>query len=327
VGNQGIARFGREVIKRLPNVETLPSSVRLFNPIDPLWLSWVIRRKAPSVYFSPGFNPPWRSSVPFVFVIHDLNYIDCSENSDFLRKAYFNNIVKPACRRAAKIITVSDFSGDRIVEWAGIPAERVEKVVEGVGSDFTPNGGRFDIGRPYILYVGNRLPHKNLPRLFTALAVARIDCKLYLTGDPDSTVSKLATSRGISDRILFTGNVNDASLANLYRGAAAVVLPSLYEGFGLPIIEAMACGVPVLTSNVTSMPEIAGDAAVLVDPRSVEDIAAGLDSILSDQALRSKLVASGLIQAAKYSWDTTASQIAAILLSESRRRAGETLLL
>lgn len=320
VGHQGIARFGSEVIRRLPNVEFLPDKIGLFNPIDPLWLSWSIRRANPTIYFSPGFNPPLRSKVPFVFVIHDLNYIDCRENSEPLRRAYFNYLVKPACKRAAKVITVSNFSKNRIIDWGELPPDRIEVVGGGIGAEFSPQGEKADIGCPYILYVGNKLPHKNLPRLLFAIAKAKLDCRLLLTGRPDTFLNRLADQLGASHMIRFVGAVTDVELAKLYRGARAVVLPSLYEGFGLPIVEAMASGVPVLTSNITSMPEIAGEAALLVNPLSVDDIADGIQKIVSDNELRSTLVKLGLKQVERFNWDNTAAKILAVLQKESNER-------
>lgn len=312
-GHQGIARFSENVLQRLPGVMELPPGSRLFHPLDPIWLSRVIAKLQPRVYFSPGFNPPISSKRPFVFVVHDLNYVRCRENSDALRRAYFELIVRPACRRAVKVLTVSEFSRRQIVEWARISPDRVLNVSAGVDASFTDRGARYAPGFSYVLYVGNRLPHKNLPRLFQAFAIAGGDCKLMLSGSPDRHTIELARKHGVEHAIRFSGIVSNDALPALYRGARAVVLPSLFEGFGLPVLEAMACGVPVLASNRTSIPEVAGDGALLVDPESIDEIADGLTRVIGDSSLRARLVASGLQQAAKFSWDTTAQSIMTLL--------------
>jgi glycosyltransferase involved in cell wall biosynthesis len=306
-GPHGIAKFSAQVLRRLPEAVPLPAGLGLFHPLDPLWLSVVVSWLAPRVYFSPGFNPPLLSTRPFVFVVHDLNYVHCRENSDPLRRLYFNSVVRPACRRAACVLTVSEFSKRQIVDWARIPERRVVNVSAGVDPQFRPDGARHAPGYPYVLYVGNRLAHKNLPRLFAGFAAARLDCKLLLLGQADAQMESLARHHEISDKVRYAGVVDDVDMPALYRGATAVVLPSLFEGFGLPAIEAMACGVPVLASNATSLPEVVGAAALLVDPRSIAAIDAGLRQITSDATLRSTLAGLGLHQAARYSWDATAA--------------------
>lgn len=309
VGASGIARFSAQILQRLSGVVPLPPGLRLFHPLDPIWLSLAIRRLAPKVYFSPGFNPPLASSRPFVFVIHDLNYIHCPENSDALRRLYFNTLVRSGCSKAARVLTVSQFSRAQIIEWARIPAEQVVNVGAGVGAAFRRTGPRYEPGYPYVLYVGNRLAHKNLARLYAAFASAATDCMLLLTGVADAKTLQLAKEHGIEERVRFAGDITEEELPSFYRGARALVLPSLFEGFGLPVIEAMASGIPVLTSTATSLPEIAGDAALLVDPRSVESIAHGLVRITTEEALRETLIVRGLRRAAEYSWDKTAGAV------------------
>lgn len=317
-GPQGIARFGAEVFKRLPGVYPLPSAMPLFNPIDPLWLSWQIRRTTADVFFTPGFNVPAVTAKPFVFVVHDLNYVYCPESSDFLRRSYFDWLVRPACRRAARVLTVSDFSRHQIVEWSGISESRVVNVGNGVGPEFTTDGDHFNPGFPYFLYIGNRLPHKNLPGLITAFARSRLSCKLMLTGEADERLLRVATQLGIRSSLCFSGRVSDEKLAALIRGASAVVLVSKSEGFGLPIVEAMACGIPVVASKSAAIPEIAGSAALLVDPNSVEDIANALVSITEDSGLREQLRKRGLAQAARFTWEKTTDLIRAVLCEVSQ---------
>ena len=166
-------------------------------------------------------------------------------------------------------------------------------------------------GYPYLLSVSNRKPHKNEPRLLAAFASANIDpsIRLVMTGKPTEELLSQAKALGILGRLEFSGRVEESELPGLYRGALGLLFPSLYEGFGLPVIEAMSCGIPVLTSNTTSLPEVAGDAALLVDPDSVESITLGIDALCKDTALRQELCTRGLLQAAKFSWDETIRKV------------------
>lgn len=164
---------------------------------------------------------------------------------------------------------------------------------------------------PYVICVSNRKGHKNESRLLDAFALAKLpaDVKLVLTGTPDSALLARALSLNIGSRLVFSGNLDEERLADLYRGALFLIFPSLYEGFGLPIIEAFSCGTPVITSNVTAMPEIAGEAACLVDPNNVEDIANSIDDLYQSQDLRAALRKKGLIRARSFNWQAVVDRI------------------
>ena len=144
-----------------------------------------------------------------------------------------------------------------------------------------------------------------------AFAKAQIDAKirLVLTGDPAAEIAECVDRNHAAARVHFVGVVPEIALPSLYRGAEALIFPSLYEGFGLPVLEAMACGTPVVTANITAMPETAGDAALLVDPTSVEQIRAAIEQIVSDTSLRQRLLDKGVTQAAQFSWVSTAAKV------------------
>jgi len=319
-GPHGIARFATEIAQRLPQLQPLQASLPLFHPLDPWRLAREVRRVRPHVFFSPGFNAPVATPrVPLVFTVHDLNYVHFAPNTTVLKRAYFAMIVKPACRRAARVLTVSEFSRRQIAEWAGIPEQSVVNVGNGVSASFTPVGERHSPGFPYILFVGSQAPHKNLERLARALARsrARREVKLLVTGQPTPETRRWLAEPALSSCVEFAGSVSDEMLPRYYRGALALAMPSLFEGFGLPVAEAMACGSPVITSNRTSLPEIAGDAAVLVDPGDTEAIAAALDQVVYESALRQSLVEKGTRRAAAFSWNATAAAIGAVLAEAS----------
>jgi glycosyltransferase involved in cell wall biosynthesis len=208
------------------------------------------------------------------------------------------------------VLTVSEYSRNEIREWAQVGDEKVVNVGNGVGLQFCGSGGRYDPGYPYLLYVGSHKPHKNLARLLKAFAISgvRRSVRLVLTGARDSKISARVEDLGLNGDVRFVEFPGDESLADLYRGAEGFVFPSLYEGFGLPPLEAMACGVPVLTSNVCSLPEVVGDAAILVDPLDVDAIADGIRRLVCDSELRARLQTEGPLRARRFSWAETAKR-------------------
>jgi glycosyltransferase involved in cell wall biosynthesis len=316
----GIGRFAREVIPRLDGVELLRDGPRVLHPAEPLWLAGVLARRRPDLYFTPGFNVPAWSPVPFVFMLWDLIHLHIEQRGGRAKRAYFNTVIRRAARAARVVVTGSTASREEIVEWAEIAAERVEVVPAGVAPAFGPEGPAADPGYPYVLYVGNRRPHKNLPRLLEAFAHANgcAPLSLVLTGPPDGETERLARGLGIGDRVVFAGRVPERDLPALYRGARAVALPSLYEGFGLPALEAMASGTPLVAAAATSLPELVGDAAILVDPREVHALASALERLHGDEALRTELRARGLERAAAYTWERSASLLGSVLERAAR---------
>jgi glycosyltransferase involved in cell wall biosynthesis len=315
IGDHGIGRFAAEIQKRLPFLIPFEHPRRPWDPFDPLLLSAALWRHAPSLFFSPGYNSPAVSARPFVFTLHDLNHLRVPENSNALKRAYYRYCIRPACDRAAYVLTVSEYSKAEIVQWAGIPAEKVINVGNGVDYPFIPLGPAYDIGGPYLLYVGSRKANKNIPRLLKAFAVSGVyrDIRLVLSGGANDAVMKQVYQLGLADSITFADASSNESLAELYRGAHAFLFVSFYEGFGLPPLEAMACGTPVLTSNVCSLPEVVGDAAILVDPYDVDAIADGIRRIAGETDLRTELKRKGLAQARKFSWDQTACKTRQVL--------------
>ncbi len=316
-GHYGIGRFATEVLKAWPTVMHFSPGLapHPFHKLDPIWTVFQILTRRPRLYFSLGFNPPFWSPVPFVFTLYDLILLRFPQEASRLMQPYFKYVVRPAARRAKFVLTCSEFSKQEIMAWAKIPGEKVKVVGCGVDDRFCQEGDRYNPDFPYLLYVGNHQPHKNLPRLLKAFAQARIpmDLKLLLAGNPNSELMKLIDDLNINDRVEFAGFIDDAALPSYYRGAKALLFPSLYEGFGLPPIEAMACGVPVLTSNVTSLPEVVGDAALLVDPYRITEITQGIESIVLKQDLRNRLIQRGIHQAKRHSWRRTIAKTEAVL--------------
>lgn len=314
-GNHGIGRFSQELQKRLPGVEPLPILGPKLSPIDPIASTIALAGCRRGCFLSPGFNAPLRSPIPLYFTIHDLIHLRMPQESSPVRRLYYATVVRPAARRAARIFTVSEYSRREIVEWAGVDEGRVVVVGNGVAEAFTPApaGRASGAERPYFLHVGRRASNKNIGRLLAAYASLGpgVAADLVFTGAPDAPTLALADRLGIARAALrFSGDVDDAQLADLYRGAVALVFPSTYEGFGIPVVEAMACGTPVVTAAATATREVAGEGnALLVDPLREDELAAAMLRLLDDQSLRAQLAARGLARAREFTWTVVARRV------------------
>lgn len=251
-----------------------------------------------------------------VVTIHDVTFFRIPERYPPVRRFYMQAMTRLGARVADAIIVPSNAVRNDVVRTLRVPQSKVTTVYEAAASQFVRiDGGaagavarEYGINCPYVLGVGSLEPGKNHARLIHAMRALRdegIEHRLVLVGQKAwkfEDVFALVDRLGMSDRVVYLGYVKDEHLPALYSGAAAFAFPSLYEGFGLCIVEAMACGVPVLTSNISATAEVAGDAALLVDPLSVDAIRDGLRSLLENEGLRADLAARGLERASQFSW-------------------------
>ena len=319
IGNHGIGRFASRVLPGL-DYRPVPLASHPAAPLDALRLTHALGKLTRNdLFFSPGYNTPLFCRSPFIFTIHDLSHIYCSENSSPLIRLYYATVMKWACHRAARILTVSEFTRAQIVEWAGIQQEQVVNVSCGVDPSYQPGEDRYELPFPYLLCVSNRKRHKNEFRTVEAFARAGLAREIHLvfTGNPTDELVECVNRFQVSTSVHFVGIVPEEQMPSLYRSAEALVFVSLYEGFGLPVLEAMACGTPVLTSNAGALPELAGDATLLVSPTSVEQVSGALRKIVSDTALRRQLRGKGLARAANFSWPSTAARVTQLLTGKT----------
>jgi glycosyltransferase involved in cell wall biosynthesis len=244
--------------------------------------------------------------------------------------AYARGSMWSATRQAERILTVSEASKRDILRFFDIPEEKVRVIYNAIDERFlTPPDEattervrqRYQLDHSFVLYVGNIKPHKNLDRLIEAFGRARQEgppgLQLVVIGDEVSkypSLRQMVHRHKLDKHVRFLGFQPQETLASFYRLAGAFVFPSLYEGFGLPPLEAMACGTPVITSNVSSLPEVAGDAALLVDPYDVDALARAMVQVFADSALRQTLIARGFARARQFSWADSASKIHAVYM-------------
>lgn len=261
-----------------------------------------------------------------VVTIHDVTFFRIPERYPPARRHYMQTLTRLAARVADAIIVPSNTVRDDVIKTLRAPPEKITTVYEAAASRFksvapeiaSAVAREYGIEGAYVLSVGSLEPGKNRVRLIRAVGMMRdagAPCRLVVVGQKAWNYGEefaLVERLGLGDRISYLGYVAENDLPALYSGATAFAFPSLYEGFGLPVIEAMACGTPVLTSNLSATAEVAGDAAVLVDPLSVEDIRDGLARLLNEPSLREELAAKGLARAGEFSWRRAADETHAV---------------
>jgi glycosyltransferase involved in cell wall biosynthesis len=283
-------------------------------------LRWHLHRAGTRVLLNLTPEGLLASRVKQVTVVHDvlpLRYPD-----EYPRQQYYFRHYVPRVLRASQAVVVSSESTRRdLVRFYGLREDTLHVVLCGYDENrFVPDPGTPGPERePYALFVGNVMPHKNLLRLVEAFAAvaARVPARLVIRGsgrrgNVRALAAKIEALR-LGDRVDWQPYAGDGELVTLYRKARMLVLPSLYEGLGLPALEAMACGTPVITSSVSSLPEVVGDAALCVDPGDTSRLAAGMERVFTDDVLASELRARGLARARRFSWQRTAAGVRAVL--------------
>ncbi len=291
-----------------------PQSAKLRLPIVVPFLEIVHRL---DLFHSQYIVPPL-SAIPEVVTIHDVLF---ETHPDLFEDAFSSrstHLIRRSARRAKAVLTVSEFSKQAILDNYGIPESRIFVTTNAVDPErfhvlAEPPASlreRYRLEKPFVLSVGRLEPRKNLERLIRAFARAESEVDLVVVGTPDFRYQRVVEAAEKLDpgRLHFLGPVPDDDLPGLYNLSEALAYPSLVEGFGMPVLEAMACGTPVLTTRRGALPEVAGEAALYVDPLDEESITDGLDRILSDSELRARLVRDGIARAGEFRWDATARE-------------------
>lgn len=289
---------------------------------EQLRLPRLLRRYSIQVVHSLGYTSPLFASCPTVVTVHDLNYRAFGSWMPAARRAALELIVRQSSLRASRIIAVSEFSRREICREFGLSASGVAVINEaasaagpgGPSADKTVTFGRLGITDPYALAFSSWGPNKNISRLLRAFSDAKrqypLPHQLVLVGHaPERGIAEARSSDGT---VVFTGYLDQESLQAVLRGADFLVFPSLYEGFGLPVLEAMAAGVPVACSNTASLPEVAGDAASYFDPTSIDDMAQKIVQLALNPGFRGALREKGYLNVRRFSWERAARETIAV---------------
>ena len=284
----------------------------------------VLKKINADLFLSPDAYLSLKTKVDSIAVFHDLNFEHYPDDLPFLERKYYRYFFPRYARKAKQIVTVSEFSKKDIVNLYDVPAEKVNVVYNGANEDFQAIDENLKIdtrrklsdGCPYFIFVGALHPRKNLARLFQAFDyfkdLHKTDIKLLVVGNKKYWTKDIKHAyEGMRNNkeVIFSGRMPANDLKNAVASALAMTYVSYFEGFGIPIVEAYRCDTPVITSNVTSMPEVAGDAAVLVDPFSVKSIAEGLEKVAFDPELRADMIRKGRDRKKIFTWQNSADQL------------------
>ena len=335
----------RLYLRSTPPAGAFPGADLRVIPFPRLWthlrLSWEMTRRPPDALFVPAHVLPLAHPRASLVTVHDLGYLHFPETHPWQQRLYLDLSTRWNARTAAHLLADSQATKADLVARYNTPPEKITVVYPGRDETLTPVRNpatieavkaRYGITGDYFLYLGTLQPRKNLSRLITAFATLEPGTVLVLAGkrgwlykDLFAQVRRLGLEgpalsgvegpalSGVEGRVLFPGYVPDEDKAALLSGALAFAFPSLYEGFGLPVLEAQACGCPVITSTTSSLPEVVRDAALLVDPSDTAAIAAGMQRIATDHVLRETLIERGFANVRRFSWTTYAQSALSVI--------------
>lgn len=311
------------------NITPLILSPQARHPVLFYWwfehsVARILNKLKPDVFLSPDGYLSLNTDVKQLAVMHDLNFEHYPNDLPFLVRKYYRYYFPRFARKAQRIATVSEFSKNDIITQYQVPADKIDVVYNGSNPTYRPLDEaskqqvkkQYASGNDYFLFVGSLHPRKNISRLFLAFDKFKAETKAgikllivgekyYWTGDIKNAYSQMH----YREDVVFTGHLSIETLARVMASATALTYIPYFEGFGIPIIEAMNCDVPVLTSNITSMPEVAADAALLVDPFSIDAIKEGMSTLYHNPTLRNALIQNGRHRKTLFSWDNTAQAL------------------
>jgi glycosyltransferase involved in cell wall biosynthesis len=308
-------------------------AVNLFPPakhalLNIIWFEWTVKnylnKIQPDLFFSPDgiLCLGWKGKQ--VALIHDINFVHIPQDLKWSNRKYYNYFFPKYAKRANRLITISNYSKQDIVSTFEVDPAKIDVIQLGINSFFKPSAAeeikitrqRYSQNEDYFLFVGTLHPRKNIIRLMEAFELFKeqnpCNTKLLISGKEMYKTKEMHTLRQsmkYKDDVIFTGRLNNSDLQQVYGAALALCFVPYFEGFGLPPIEAMQCDIPVICSNVTSMPEVVNDAALLVDPYNVDEIRDAMMQIKNDSSLRNELVRKGRIRKEQFSWNKTADQV------------------
>ncbi len=312
-----------------PNVIPVSTAIPSRHPVLWYWhyqvdVPKILKKYKPQLFFSPDGWISLNTNIPTVTTIHDINFVHRPGDLPYLVKKYYNYYFPKFAHFSKRIITVSEYSKADIANTYNISSSKIDVAYNGCNQRFRESSEEvkelvkksFTNEHPYFIYVGSLNPRKNILGLLTAYENFRknslMPYKLVLAGKPmweNSTINAKLSSMTYASDVIFTGRVSDEVMQLLLSSSEALVMPSFFEGFGIPVVEAMYCETPVICSNVTSLPEVAGDAALFIDPNKPDTIEKAMHQIANSNSLREELIAKGRLQREKFSWDNTASLV------------------
>lgn len=311
-----------ETIRHRHRAEVIGNSSGKYSLGELFSVSRQINNAKVDLFHSPHYTQPYNLKCKSVVTVHDLIHLRFPEYFSLAQRTYARLMIRHACTASDLVIVDSDFTKSELLDQFSIKPEKIRTVHLGVGGKFFAEKddrsvqqfrAKHNITKPYILYTGNAKPHKNIGVLIRAFAQMRNAKEYVLVFSGEGTANvpeliRLAEETGCRNAIIDVGRLPEDDLVNAYQDARCVVLPSLYEGFGLPVVEAMAARTPVIGARAASIPEVMGDGGLLFDPSSPDDLTDKLQRVLDDDTLRASLVAKGTERVKQFSWEVCAAQ-------------------
>jgi len=293
-----------------------------------LWFEFsvtkILKKYNVDIFLSPDGYISLRTKVPTINVIHDINFEHYPQYLPFMMRKYYRYYFPRFARKAKRVATVSEYSKQDIAKQYGIDTNKIDVTYNGANESFKPVDENIKIATkkqysssfPYFLFVGSLHPRKNIENLFKAFDLFKQktdnDFKLLIVGEKywwNGKMQNTYNNLKFKDEIIFTGRMNSDELKNVYASAFALTYVSIFEGFGIPILEAMYCDVPVITSNTTSMPEVGGDAVLYADPFSILSICDAMEKLFFDNEIRIQLIEKGKERCNMFNWQKTADKL------------------
>ncbi|MDT8716158.1 glycosyltransferase family 4 protein [Clostridium sp. 19966] len=304
--------LGKEIFGEFKNVEFIVMKSKFISLQEQIELPRVINRyKGKAIFHSPSFVGSPFIKINTIMTIHDLNHLRFPQFYSPFHKYYYKFIVKTSARKTAKLLTGSEFAKDELLEWLECDESKIVVAYDGIDKRFSliedkdkleSVRKKYKLPDRFILYIGNQKPHKNVETIISSMKYID-EVKFVINGKGNESINKAISDNKVEDKILKIGFVDEEDLPYVYNLATVFTFPSLYEGFGLPPLEAMACGCPTVVSNTSSLPEVVGEAALKVEAKDDKAFADAINQLLTDEKLRENLIQSGMERVKKFSWD------------------------
>ncbi len=302
-----------KIFKGIDNIEFIKIKAKFLSLFEQIELPLILNNIEPNAIFhSPSFVSSPFINCKSIMTIHDLNHLELPQMYSRFHKYYYKYIVKPSALKCNKVITVSNFSKLQIMNWLNCDDNKIEVTYNGVDKKYCKIDDAiqlekvkkaYNLTEKFILYIGNLKPHKNLETLLKSMKIIKSNVVLVVNGKENDRIKEFIEERNLQNKVRFIGYVEEEDLPILLNLAKIFVFPSLYEGFGLPPLEAMACGCPVICSNKSSLPEVVGDAALLFNPLDEEELSEKIDQVIQDEKLYNDMRNKGMVQATKFNWE------------------------
>lgn len=305
-------KLANDIFGEFNNIEFIKVKSKFLSILEQFELPKIVNKyKDKAIFHSPSFVSSPFIKCKMIMTIHDLNHLKFPQYYSPFHKYYYKYIVKPSALKCKKIVTVSKFSKSELVEWLKCDEDKIDVTYNGIDKKFEVINDKVKLDRvkvkynlpdKFVLYIGNLKPHKNVESLIKAMALIEDGVKLIINGKANESINKIIHTLNIHHKVKFIGYVEDSDLPAVYNLAQVFVFPSLYEGFGLPALEAMACGCKVITSNTTSLKEVVNNHGICINPKDYNKLAFEIKRILNEQIMAN---VDSIKYAQAFTWEDT----------------------